>query len=258
MRVNEPITDREVEVPEGEPLVSKTDTGGRITFANRAFVTISRYPLEDLIGAPHNVVRHPHMPNEAFADLWATIRAGRPWEGLVKNRTKDGDFYWVRANVTPLIEEGAVVGYVSIRATPTRQQIGSAAIASSIASLRNSIVRTTRTATSDADRRMHTRRAIDAACAVIWKGKNHPARLVDVSSSGARLITEEQISIGSTGVLSLGPNGDARAVFAVRTANSDGSIGVSYDQDGISPGFAAAVQRLTGVEFAATANDHAA
>ena len=76
MRLNEPVTNREIDVPAAEPLVSKTDTNGRIVFANRAFVEISGYSLEELIGAPHNLVRHPHMPKEAFADLWATIKAG--------------------------------------------------------------------------------------------------------------------------------------------------------------------------------------
>ena len=126
MRDNGPITDREIEVPDGEPLVSRTDTGGRIVFANQAFVAVSGFSREELIGAPHNVVRHPHMPKEAFANLWATIKAGRPWEGLVKNRTKSGDFYWVRANVTPVLEDGKLVGYISIRAKPTRAQIAAA------------------------------------------------------------------------------------------------------------------------------------
>ena len=126
MRLNEPVTNREVDVPAGEPLVSKTDSGGRITFANRAFVEVSGYSLEELIGAPHNLVRHPHMPKEAFANLWATIKAGRPWEGLVKNRTKQGDFYWVRANVTPVLEDGKVTGFISIRAKPTRAQVSAA------------------------------------------------------------------------------------------------------------------------------------
>jgi aerotaxis receptor len=126
MRLNEPITEREIEIPDGEPLVSKTDTGGRIIFANRVFTEVSGFSLEELIGAPHNLVRHPHMPQQAFADLWATIKAGRPWEGVVKNRAKNGDFYWVRANVTPVIENGNVTGYISIRSKPTGQQIATA------------------------------------------------------------------------------------------------------------------------------------
>ncbi|AWK90069.1 methyl-accepting chemotaxis protein [Azospirillum thermophilum] len=126
MRVNEPITNIEVELKEGVPLVSRTDSHGRITFVNKAFVEISGFSEDELMGAPHNIVRHPHMPKEAFANLWVTVKAGRPWDGLVKNRTKDGNFYWVRANVTPIIENGAVVGYTSIRSKPTREEIAGA------------------------------------------------------------------------------------------------------------------------------------
>jgi methyl-accepting chemotaxis protein/aerotaxis receptor len=126
MRLNEPVTDHEIEIPDGDPLVSKTDTEGRITFANRTFIEVSGYGMDELIGAPHNLVRHPDMPRAAFADLWETIKAGRPWEGLVKNRAKSGDFYWVRANITPLIEADEVTGYISIRSKPTREQIAGA------------------------------------------------------------------------------------------------------------------------------------
>ncbi len=123
MRDNGPITDREIELPDGTILVSRTDTKGRITFVNDAFVKISGYSRDELTGAPHNIVRHPHTPEVAFADLWTTVKAGRPWEGLVKNRTKDGDHYWVRANVTPLIEDGLVNGYISIRSKPSREDV---------------------------------------------------------------------------------------------------------------------------------------
>ncbi len=123
MRVNQPITDHEVEVPDGEPLVSRTDRGGRIVFANHVFVETSGFTEQELVGSPHNIVRHPHMPQQAFANLWATIKAGRPWDGLVKNRSKTGDFYWVRANVTPVVENGEVAGYISIRSKPARVQI---------------------------------------------------------------------------------------------------------------------------------------
>ncbi len=126
MRDNGPVTNREVEMTEGELLVSKTDTGGRITFVNDAFIAISGFSEQELIGAPHNVIRHPDMPKEAFADLWATAKTGRPWEGLVKNRCKNGDHYWVRANVTPLMEDGEVVGYISIRSKPSRADVAAA------------------------------------------------------------------------------------------------------------------------------------
>ncbi len=88
MRINEPITAVETEIPGDEPLVSRTDPSGRITFANKTFVDVSGFTEAELIGAPHNIVRHPHMPAQAFANLWATLKAGRPWDGLVKNRTK--------------------------------------------------------------------------------------------------------------------------------------------------------------------------
>jgi len=126
VRENGPVTDKEVLLQEGALLVSQTDTGGRILFANDAFVTISGYSHDELIGAPHNLVRHPHMPQAAFRDLWATVKAGRPWEGLVKNRTKTGDYYWVRANVTPVIEDGTLTGYISIRTKPGRDEVAAA------------------------------------------------------------------------------------------------------------------------------------
>ncbi|MBV1799730.1 methyl-accepting chemotaxis protein [Siccirubricoccus sp. G192] len=126
MRINEPITDREIPVPAAEPLVSRTDPGGRITFVNRSFAGVSGFTEAELVGSPHNLVRHPHMPKAAFADLWATLKAGRPWEGLVKNRSKTGDFYWVRANVTPELTAGKVTGYISIRSQPSRAQAAAA------------------------------------------------------------------------------------------------------------------------------------
>ncbi len=126
MRVNEPITAAETEISGDEPLVSRTDPDGRITFVNKVFVDVSGYSEAELIGAPHNIVRHPHMPPEAFANLWATIKAGRPWDGLVKNRTKQGGFYWVRANVTPVIENDQVTGYISIRSRPDRDAVAAA------------------------------------------------------------------------------------------------------------------------------------
>ncbi len=126
MRVNEPITDHEVDYPDGEPLVSRTDAGGRIEFANHVFVEVSGFSEQELVGAPHNIVRHPHMPQQAFADLWAAIKAGRPWDGLVKNRTKTGDFYWVRANVTPVVQDDKVTGFISVRSKPGRAQVAAA------------------------------------------------------------------------------------------------------------------------------------
>jgi methyl-accepting chemotaxis protein/aerotaxis receptor len=126
MRINEPVTDREILLKDGEPLVSKTDAGGRILFVNRSFIDISGFTEAELIGQPHNIVRHPDMPKEAFADLWKTIKAGRAWEGLVKNRTKQGDYYWVRANVTPVMEDGQITGFLSVRSKPSRDEVAAA------------------------------------------------------------------------------------------------------------------------------------
>ena len=107
MKINMPVTNREVELREGSQIVTKTDTNGVITYANRDFVEISGFSEQELIGSNHHIVRHPDMPPAAFADLWENIKAGNPWSGLVKNRCKSGDFYWVLANVAPLIEGGS-------------------------------------------------------------------------------------------------------------------------------------------------------
>lgn len=123
MRDNGPVTNREVLMKEDDILVSGTDTGGRIQFANKAFADISGFSETELIDAPHNIVRHKDMPKEAFANLWATIKAGLPWQGLVKNRTKTGDHYWVRANVTPTIEDAKLqVTYPFGQSRPTRRK----------------------------------------------------------------------------------------------------------------------------------------
>jgi len=129
MRLNLPITDIEYPVPEGEILVSKTDLNGIITYCNLIFVKVSGYSREELIGSPHNLLRHPDMPPEAFADMWKSNQANKPWRGLVKNRRKDGRYYWVEANVTPLIENGKTVGYVSFRYTATPEKIAQTAAA---------------------------------------------------------------------------------------------------------------------------------
>ncbi|MDP2877648.1 MAG: PAS domain-containing methyl-accepting chemotaxis protein [Holophaga sp.] len=123
MRNNQPVTKVEKQLQEGAFLVSMTDTQGNITFANDEFVRISGFTRDELIGQPHNIVRHPDMPTAAFADLWTTVKGGKPWHGYVKNRSKDGGFYWVDANVTPVEEQGHIVGYVSIRSKPSRTQI---------------------------------------------------------------------------------------------------------------------------------------
>ncbi|NNM80778.1 MAG: methyl-accepting chemotaxis protein [Gallionella sp.] len=120
------VSQREQPYPANKVLVSKTDTKGIITYANQAFVDISGYSHEELMGKSHNIVRHPDMPPMAFKWMWDTLKAQRPWRGTVKNRCKNGDHYWVRATVAPIVEDGRVTGYVSMRRAPTRSQINEA------------------------------------------------------------------------------------------------------------------------------------
>jgi PAS domain S-box-containing protein len=115
MRMNLPVTTNEYPLSDDTLIVSKTDTKGKLTYFNDQFVAASGFTEEELMGQPHNIVRHPDMPPEAFADLWDTLKAGKPWAGAVKNRRKNGDFYWVLASATPIFENGTVTGYMSIR-----------------------------------------------------------------------------------------------------------------------------------------------
>jgi aerotaxis receptor len=127
MRLNLPVTNVEYELDPHQSIVTTTDFQGNITYANPYFVEASGYAHDELIGAPQNILRHPDMPAVAFADLWASIKAGLPWRGVVKNRRKNGDHYWVLANVTPVVENGKSVGYISVRTKPSRAQIEGAA-----------------------------------------------------------------------------------------------------------------------------------
>jgi aerotaxis receptor len=126
MRTNLPVTNREYLIPEGATLVSTTDLSSHITYCNPAFIAVSGYTREELIGQPHNLIRHPDMPPEAFRDMWATLKSGSPWSALVKNRRKNGDHYWVMANATPIVSNGQAVGYMSVRTRPTREQVQAA------------------------------------------------------------------------------------------------------------------------------------
>ena len=126
MRVNLPVTQREYDYPSDRMLVSMTDSKGVITHCNHAFVETSGFSYEELIGQNHNLVRHPDMPPAAYRDMWNTIGRGHPWTALVKNRRKDGDHYWVQANVTPILENGKPKGYMSVRIKPSRQEVQAA------------------------------------------------------------------------------------------------------------------------------------
>lgn len=117
------VDDREVPYPEGKLIVSRTDPHGVITHANPAFVEMSGYTHEELIGQPHHILRHPDMPAAAFADLWQTIGRGEAWHGYVKNLRKDGSHYWVYATVIANVRQGQVVGYTSVRRKPSPTRV---------------------------------------------------------------------------------------------------------------------------------------
>ncbi len=119
MRNNQPVTQKEYEVRHDCAIISHTDAKGQIVYVNDEFVEYAGFTREELIGKPHNIIRHPDMPAEAFRDMWATLKKGRAWQGMVKNRRKNGDHYWVRATATPLTNGG----YMSVRLKATQQEV---------------------------------------------------------------------------------------------------------------------------------------
>ena len=123
MRTNLPVTQNEYQFPESETLLSTTDISSHITYANAAFIRTSGYDTEQLMGQPHNMVRHPDMPTQAFADMWHSLKAGQSWRALVKNRRQNGDHYWVVANAAPMRRNGQVTGYLSVRTKPSRVEV---------------------------------------------------------------------------------------------------------------------------------------
>ncbi|EOG4615722.1 PAS domain S-box protein [Pseudomonas aeruginosa] len=126
MRQNLPITGRNIELPQNANILSTTDTQSYITYVNPDFIKISGFTETELIGQPHNLVRHPDMPSAAFEHMWNTLRSGRSWMGLVKNRCKNGDHYWVSAYVTPISKNGQSVEYQSVRTKPAPGQVQAA------------------------------------------------------------------------------------------------------------------------------------
>ncbi|MDX1353239.1 MAG: PAS domain-containing protein, partial [Thiomicrorhabdus sp.] len=109
------ITQKEYRLPEGTTIVSRTDLHGNIISANEEFIEASGFAWKELVGQPHNILRHPDVPAAVFKDFWATLQQGKPWSQTVKNRRKNGDHYWVIANATPIFENGEIVGYMSVR-----------------------------------------------------------------------------------------------------------------------------------------------
>ncbi|MEG0861339.1 MAG: PAS domain-containing methyl-accepting chemotaxis protein [Pseudomonas sp.] len=123
MRLNLPVTSVEQTFGDDQRLISATDTASNITYCNAEFAAMSGFSQAELIGSPHNLVRHPDMPAVVFQQMWHYLKAGQSWMGIVKNRCKNGNFYWVSAYVTPILEGGRLVGYESVRVKPTREQV---------------------------------------------------------------------------------------------------------------------------------------
>ena len=126
MKINQPVTNHQRHMKPGSALISRTDLKGIITYVDQNFIDISGYSEDELMHKNHNIVRHPDMPPAAFQNLWDTIKAGQPWNGIVKNRAKNGDYYWVEANVAPVTRNDQIVEYISVRKAPSPEQIAAA------------------------------------------------------------------------------------------------------------------------------------
>ena len=120
------LLNKEVFLDQDTIIVSQTDEKGIVIFANEDFCKIAGYDLDELVGKQHNVVRHQDMPKWAFEDLWKTIKAGKIWKGIVKNKTKNGGFYWVNATVFPSRDVDGTIRYISVRIKPTVEEIQNA------------------------------------------------------------------------------------------------------------------------------------
>ena len=126
MKKNLPVTGVEEDYPESINILSTTDPKGMIRYVNDDFIKLSGFNEDELLNHNHNIVRHPDMPPAAFADLWDNIKQEQPWMGIVKNRCKNGNHYWVNAYVSPIIRDGKIVEYQSVRRKPSREQINRA------------------------------------------------------------------------------------------------------------------------------------
>ncbi|NMM35902.1 MAG: PAS domain-containing protein [Glaciimonas sp.] len=125
MKINLPISGQERLFSADKTMVTKTDTKGVITFANKDFIEVSGYTEVELVGSSHNIIRHPDMPRIAFEQMWKTLKRASSWRGIVKNRCKNGDHYWVDAKIVPIKKSGQIIGYMSVRAKPSRAVIAS-------------------------------------------------------------------------------------------------------------------------------------
>jgi len=134
MKTNLPVNDHEVNFPKHGKIISTTDLKGAISYFNQDFMDISGFSAEELQGKNHNLVRHPDMPPAAFQNFWDRLKQGKPWMGIVKNRCKNGDYYWVDAYVTPVYDGQDIVGYRSVRTKPDKEHVNRASTLYSLSS----------------------------------------------------------------------------------------------------------------------------
>ncbi|HEX7649244.1 MAG TPA: methyl-accepting chemotaxis protein, partial [Noviherbaspirillum sp.] len=126
MRNNPPVSNEEYVLADGEVIITRTDNNGNITYANDAFIRSSGFAREEIMGEAQSIVRHPDMPAKVFADMWKTLKQDQPWSGVLKNRRKDGGFYWALAHITPVFESGRKIGYMSVKTKATLEQVNAA------------------------------------------------------------------------------------------------------------------------------------
>ena len=115
MKKNLPVTDIENEILDTDFLISQTDLKGKIAYVSPDFCRISEFTSDEMVGKPHNIIRHPDIPPAMYQDMWKTIQSGKPWNGVIKNRAKSGNYYWVEALMMPIVRDKKIEGYLSVR-----------------------------------------------------------------------------------------------------------------------------------------------
>jgi len=226
MRTNLPVTDHERTFPADQRLISTTDLNSNITYCNDAFVAISGFTYDELVGQSHNLVRHPDMPPSVFGHMWETIKQGKPWMGVVKNRAKNGDFYWVSAYVTAIYEHGRISGYESVRSVPSRDQIRRAtALYARLSAGKSAVSPSVRAANALRRAWPFLAAALVSAGACVFLPGLPGLALVVVSILGAWLLTEQGNNRGIRKTLDEHPKAFTSPLVALTYSDHGGAQG---------------------------------